>query len=178
MAWHGIQGWSYCFRLLHLQTRCQALRWNGYGFCIFPRGFWMAKTARRAVQIWHLLCAHCHLGRTAWEDPAMPGMWAGAPRCWPPLRESVAAKVEDDLMKRVWLLFHLFLLLLLHLRVLHKPRHMGFRHGTCTWHTTAREQRWSTGTERINSKHIENRDVICLFQDRSPKDAKSGVKYI
>lgn len=34
------------------------------------RGFLMAKnkTARRAVQIWHLLCAH--LGRTAWGGPS------------------------------------------------------------------------------------------------------------
>ena len=41
-------------------------------FVFSSRGFLMAKNkpARRAVQIWHPLCAHCHLGRIAWGGPS------------------------------------------------------------------------------------------------------------
>ena len=66
-------------------------------------------------------------------------------------------------MKRVWLLFHLFLLLLFHLgRFLHKPRQIGFRHEFqhVAYHrmrTKAKHQAQSTSTQstkRTTTSHV------------------------
>lgn len=94
--------------------------------------WWPTRAARRASPICHPLSMHCHL----WEGLGLtqPCLVPGRGRllwwCWPPLRESIAAKMENDLMKWIWLLFCLLLLFLFHLGgFLHKPTQTGFRHG-------------------------------------------------
>ena len=76
-------------------------------------------------------------------------------------------------MKRVWLLFHLFLLLLFHLGgLLHKPRQIGFRHEFqhMTYHhtrTKVKHQAQSASTQstkRITTSYIYFRTEALRMQ--------------
>lgn len=104
-------------------------------YVVSPDGSWWPTIGQpgRTVWIWHPLSRQCRLwdGGVGLVQP-LPVLLRSRTLCWcwPPLRESIAAKMENDLMKWVWVLVCLLLLLLFHLGAfLHKPTQTGVRHG-------------------------------------------------